>query len=272
LWSAINRFNPKSDNPYILHKLISLAFVLEERLQLAYHQSSLLPYQNDSSCVPPVIGELIQFYSQPEINSQSISFTDQSLTFQLFDTSRFHRKDPPSYNPFDPLAETDTQDEIMEIDSSPDISASPSSTPVSLKKTVTWSTDIGIADLSTNLFTHLKETQDKAADNGELEPDHVGYKPPQDSIFSTVKVQQQIRFNPIRHRGVPCDIPTIKLFKSFTSALKWVDPSIIILPFQASKQHYSSLPTLKHIQTMEANKLNQFFHSYHPRQFYSISG
>jgi hypothetical protein len=272
LWSAINRFNPKSDNTYILHELVSLAFVLEERLQLAYHQSSLLSYPIDSSHIPSVIGQLIQFYSQPEINSRSISFTDQSLTLQLFDKSRFHRKEPSSCNPFDPLAEADSQDDTMEIDLSPDTSASPSSTPVSLKKTVTWSTDSGIADLSANLFTHLKDTQDKAADNGELEPDHVGYKPPQDSICSTVTVSQRIRFNLIRHHGVSCDIPTIKLFKSFTSTLKRVDPSLIILPFQSSKQHYSSLPTLKHIQTMEANKLNQFFHSYHPRQFYSISG
>ncbi len=134
MWSAINRFNPKSDNTYILHEFVSLAFVLEERIQLAYHQSSLLPYPNDSSHVPPVIGQLIQFYSQPEINSQLISFTDQSLTLQLFNKSRFNRKDPPSCNPFDPLAAADTQDETMENDSSPDISASPSLTPVSLKK------------------------------------------------------------------------------------------------------------------------------------------
>jgi hypothetical protein len=69
-----------------------------------------------------------------------------------------------------------------------------------------------------------------------------------------------------------CDTPAIKLFQSFTSSLKRADPSLIILPFHASKQHYSSLPTLKHIQTMEENKLPQFFQSYHPHQFYSISG
>jgi hypothetical protein len=54
--------------------------------------------------------------------------------------------------------------------------------------------------------------------------------------------------------------------------LKKADPSLIILPFAASKQHYSSLPTLKHIQSMEDNKLNQFFKSYHQRQMHSLSG
>jgi hypothetical protein len=87
-----------------------------------------------------------------------------------------------------------------------------------------------------------------------------------------VKLHQRICFNLIHHRGVTSDAPAIKLFKSFASSLKRADPSLIILPFHASKQHYSSLPTLKHIQTVEENKLPQFFQSYHPRQYYSISG
>jgi hypothetical protein len=68
------------------------------------------------------------------------------------------------------------------------------------------------------------------------------------------------------------DIPAVKLFKSFTTTLKTVDPSINILPFHSSKQRYSSLTTLKQIQSMEDNKLGQFFKSYHPKQHYSISG
>jgi hypothetical protein len=54
--------------------------------------------------------------------------------------------------------------------------------------------------------------------------------------------------------------------------MKQADQSLIILPFQATKQHYSSLSTLKHIKSMEENKLNQFFKSYHQRQLYLISG
>lgn len=68
------------------------------------------------------------------------------------------------------------------------------------------------------------------------------------------------------------NIPTLRLFKSFTSLLKQADPSLIVLPIQPSKQHYSSLSTIKHIKSMEENKLNQFFKSYHDHQLYSISG
>jgi hypothetical protein len=86
------------------------------------------------------------------------------------------------------------------------------------------------------------------------------------------KINQRISFNLIRHRGTSADIPTFKLFKSFTSTLKKADSSIIILPFLASKQHYSSLSTLNHIKTLEENKLGQFFKSYHQQQLYSLGG
>jgi len=47
------------------------------------------------------------------------------------------------------------------------------------------------------------------------------------------------------------DIPTLKLFKSFTQTLRNADPSIIFLPFQASKQDYSSISTLKQINLID---------------------
>ena len=86
------------------------------------------------------------------------------------------------------------------------------------------------------------------------------------------KINQRIRFTLIRHRGTSADIPTFKLFKLFTSTLRKADSSIIILPFLASKQYYSSLSALNHIKTLEDNKLGQFFKSYHQQQLYSLGG
>jgi len=40
--------------------------------------------------------------------------------------------------------------------------------------------------------------------------------------------------------------------------LKQADPSLIVLPIQPSKQHYSSLSTIKHIKSMEENKQINF--------------
>jgi hypothetical protein len=68
------------------------------------------------------------------------------------------------------------------------------------------------------------------------------------------------------------DIPVGKLFKSFASTMKKADPSLVFHPFQASKQHYSSLVTSKQIQTIEDNKSHQFFKSYHQKQLFSLSG
>jgi hypothetical protein len=143
----------------------------------------------------------------------------------------------------------------MEIDN-PSISNQPhSASPSILKKTVTWSTDLGIADISAGFISQLKSSQATSNISGDIESEHIDYKSPQDPVISTVKLHQRIRFN---HRGVTSDVPAIELFKSFASSLKRADPSLIILPFHASKQHYSSLPTLKHILRRKINYLNSF--------------
>ncbi len=46
---------------------------------------------------------------------------------------------------------------------------------------------------------------------------------------------------------------------------------MVIHPFQASQQNFSSLATIKQIQIMEYQKLHQFFKSYHQKQTYSLS-
>jgi adenosine deaminase len=88
------------------------------------------------------------------------------------------------------------------------------------KKTVTWSTDTSIAMTTADLFSHLKDSQKKAANAGELDDSHSEYKTPQDKFVGVSKVNQRIHFNLNCHRGTSADIPTFKLFKSFTSTLK----------------------------------------------------
>jgi len=65
---------------------------------------------------------------------------------------------------------------------------------------------------------------------------------------------------------------TLLLFKSFATALRSSDSSLLILPYAASKQHYTPLATLKQIQTMESNQMYQYFKSLYHRQLYSLSG
>jgi hypothetical protein len=64
----------------------------------------------------------------------------------------------------------------------------------------------------------------------------------------------------------------LKLFKSFTSALRSSDSSLLILPYSTSKQHYSPLSTVKQIQALEENQMLQYFKPFYQKQLYSISG
>jgi len=83
---------------------------------------------------------------------------------------------------------------------------------------------------------------------------------------------QHIRFNLLWHRGVISDIPTLQLFKEFVTVLWLADPMLTILPYESSKQHYSSISTSKQIQVLNAQKLHTFFRSYYQKQHYSLSG
>jgi len=139
-------------------------------------------------------------------------------------------------------------------------------------KTVSWNADTGVASLSKELFSPLQTYKESATASGEDKPNLPVYEQPKDQIITKEKNNQRIRFNLIRHRGTVANIPTIKLFKSFETTLKTVDPLMNIIPFHSAKQHYSSLITLKQIQNMEENKLSHFFKSYHPKQHYFISG
>jgi len=117
------------------------------------------------------------------------------------------------------------------------------------------------------------ETQkQKAADAGDIPIDSPESRKPQDHVDSKEPINQRICFNLIRHRGAHSETKALNLFKSFAMTLKKADPSLIIHPFQASQQHFSSLATLKQIQIMENQKIHQFFKSYHQKQTYSLSG
>jgi len=158
----------------------------------------------------------------------------------------------------------------MDIDTSS--SQSPSSSPKQ-QVIASWTTDAGVSELSDDIFSPLQQKKkQRKEDSGEVEEDSPNYEKPQHHIVSTTPINQHIRFNLIRHRGVSAEIPTLKLFKSFTTAIKKTDPTAIILPFHSNKQNYSSFTTLKHIQSMDDNKMSIYFKSYHQRQLYSLSG
>jgi hypothetical protein len=54
-------------------------------------------------------------------------------------------------------------------------------------------------------------------------------------------------------------------------ALRTVDPLLIVLPYAASKQHYTPISSSKQIQSMDENRMLQLFQPYYKRQLFSIS-
>jgi hypothetical protein len=97
-------------------------------------------------------------------------------------------------------------------------------------KSVSWSADTGVASLSKELFSHLQTYKESATKSGEVEPDLPVYEQPKDQIITKEKINQRIRLNLIHHCGTVADIPTIKLFKSFVTALCQKKYHILLLP------------------------------------------
>jgi hypothetical protein len=104
----------------------------------------------------------------------------------------------------------------------------------------------------------MTEKKQKDADTGNLDPDSPDHKKPHAHFDAPEKLNQRIRFNLICHRGTMGDTKVGQLFQSFATTLSKADPSIAIHPFQASKQHFSSLATLKQIQIVDDTKILNF--------------
>jgi hypothetical protein len=83
LCELINQFNPLIHTSYRLHEVIAVLHVLEERIELAIHQttvksSSQSQVKHLSSS--KLIQDTIDFFSQPTIPASQIKLSKTSLT------------------------------------------------------------------------------------------------------------------------------------------------------------------------------------------------
>lgn len=104
--------------------------------------------------------------------------------------------------------------------------------------------DASIAKLSETILKDLQVDADKMQEEGEDTEDIPKYQDNIQEPTSEVKVIQLIRFNLIRHHNSDKTIPTLKLFKSFTAALRSADQFFLILLVNSAKQ---SLPALSNV-------------------------
>jgi hypothetical protein len=71
--------------------------------------------------------------------------------------------------------------------------------------------------------------------------------------------QQDLRLNLIQHCRAASSLKSINLFKGFILALRAADPLLVVLPYAASKQHYTPITSNKQVHSVEGNKMLQFF-------------
>jgi len=85
LWDIISSFDPRRDSSHKLHQLLAVSFVLEELIQLATNSLSNFPssVHKNNTILPPVIGDLLQFYDLPEISPSRAKLSSLSLTNQI---------------------------------------------------------------------------------------------------------------------------------------------------------------------------------------------
>lgn len=259
-------------NPLIRKDLFHLSLILEENIQQTIDIHKLHnPLALEKALPLSQYQYLLDFYTLPKLPIKSVKYSSESLYFQL--TKKDNSSPPPNDNQFSILL-FDMPDTDMDIESTVNIPPSQSIKHPSVETTPkpVWNNDTSVTEVSGEIFTHLLNKQQTAKEAGELDMDAPSYGKPDIALSPPKQLSQWVRFNLICHRGTISDIPALKTFKSFMTTLCNADPSLIILPYQVSKQHYSSLTNIKQIQTIDEPKLYQFLRPYYQKQMYSLSG
>ncbi len=105
LWTSINHFDHTNTQAWDLHQLISIAYLLEEHIQLEVQHLHLSTINSDFSSNDPiaaVIVDTVNFYSQPEVQSSSSKKSFPSFTNQIFSPSRIStpNQEIPIFSPY----------------------------------------------------------------------------------------------------------------------------------------------------------------------------
>jgi len=275
VWTLINKYR---GNTQVRPALLQVAQSLEEHtfnlvLLCTFWDSAKISnglLAGDSSlspALPDLLSPLISFYNHPRISPKWHSFI--SLAEQLLSKSsqKIHYK-----NSFSALFSEEDQTDNPKIEElqlrlkmTPLTTAS---NPVKLK----WTADASVAKLSETILKDLQVDADKMQEEGEDIDDNPKYQNNIQDPSPEVKVNQLIRFNLIHHRNSDSSIPTLKLFKSFTSALRSLDQFLLILPVNSTKQNLPALSNVTQINSTDQNRMLTYFKPYFNKQQYSLSG
>jgi hypothetical protein len=204
LWNIINAYIPNPSQHNFTHKLIQTTNILEVHIQLSL---SLSDYNTLDFPLSKMDQQLISFYASPEINSKRIKFSS-SISTQIYLNKR---KSPQPLsltrnNYFDILQSVDPDDITMTTDMDTETNDRQTSDATSIKhpqakqyEVVSWTLDSSITEISEDIFSEIQQQKKLSDYAGETEYPSVSYKAPKDTVNTTKKLNQHIRFNLIRH-------------------------------------------------------------------------
>jgi len=254
--------------------LIDLTFLLEEHIQSLIevcNYSYLLNDTNDN-----LIILLSNFYQSEEL-SAPVSKQGSSLRKLCIDriNKRSVPLEPTSSNYYDSLFDDSLEEEPLFSPSIEQNKFTKTTMKVAEVQTqASFPEDLTISEVATS----IRQRQTTVMEEDEETDPHTSplpTSPPKTTMINTANVPTPInvRINLIRHKfATSTDQTSLQLFKSFILAAKKTDPSLIVLPIDSTKQHLSSLTTLKQVENLTNNQLRLYFSSWYRDQPHSISG
>lgn len=269
IWKKLWSCDPSDHIP-----LLSLIFFLEEHIHSLTELYTLCGCHNNSS---EIIKRLISFYSLPE----QILSSKRGPSFQRqLNSSNGSPAKVLSNNYYDPLFnlledEEEILTQTMKIVIDENEARKP---PPSLPDTVvaaTFPEDLGITAVAT-FMTRQQQEQSSDMDAEDIALNENTLNIPQTTttiLADQPPVHSRLRLNLIRHKyATSTDLTTLQLFKSFATAAKETDKTLVFLPVDSTKQHLTSLVSRAHIDNLTPNQLRLYFSSWFKDQHHSISG
>jgi hypothetical protein len=269
IWSKVNSLPLLDALP-----LIDLTFLLEEHIQSLIEVCNYSNFLHDTN--DNLIILLSKFYQSEEL-SAPVSKRGSSLRKLCID--RINKRSVPlehtSTNYYDPLFDDLPEEEPLISPSIERNTFTKSTMKVAEVQTqASFPEDLSISEVATS----IRQRQTTAMEEDEEtdpQTNPTPTSPPKTTMINTATVltPTNVRINLIRHKfATPTEQTSLQLFKSFILTAKKTDPSLIVLPIDSTKQHLSSLTTLKQVENLTNNQLRLYFSSWYRDQPHSISG
>lgn len=271
-WSLIKEDLKQEQN--IHFPILTLLDTLEDHTKNLMYLCSI---KDSSSNISPkqifLYNHLLSFYRQPELSPSRHQLHNYTFAKQIhnFITNTSDINSPvKTNNRFSALTHHEVTGPIM-TEETP-TTRTPHQSNSAQPPDRMWVNDTNITRISEMVFRQQQKDKASSENTGDESSDTPQYSDPAFNNIPVVPPSQHIRFNLMRHRNTTSNTTTLKLFKSFAAILRQVDSNLSILPYQANRVHISPLSTLSQIQKVDENKLILYFHPYHKRQYYSLSG